>query len=416
MARIYQDSTGAYYTNEINPYGYEYPNGNQFVYPTPVPTPVPTPTPIPVPTPTPTPVPTPTPTPPIPDDVVNDLVSNVYTPFNLVNDKDVVFSSKESISLATWTDNNTELTSFFYDDSKNNRDYFLNSYDVDPVTNEEANIQFSISFGNVHGCGAPSVDASFTDDNSPTKAIYYNIKHVIGQEANDKIIINDVELDRIFAISIRQEQLQDKIKPSAWNLHVNFNSTDVYFIDNQSTSVDTTLDKYSIIAVNSDGTPFGGSTTIVGTVFLDKGLIILDVDVIETLVGATVFSNCGLDSINCSGSACDTVATGFADTNNNAVFLDGIQSFVMISEIATSSIIYFVRIKHDRYNHSNNTTYVQNDNGDLIYSSMVDNPFTYITTIGLYNDTNELLAVAKTSRPILKTYEREALVRVKLTF
>ena len=34
----------------------------------------------------------------------------------------------------------------------------------------------------------------------------------------------------------------------------------------------------------------------------------------------------------------------------------------------------------------------------------------------MYNDTNELLAVAKLSRPLLKDFTKEALVRVKLDF
>ena len=40
----------------------------------------------------------------------------------------------------------------------------------------------------------------------------------------------------------------------------------------------------------------------------------------------------------------------------------------------------------------------------------------YITTIGLYNDNNELLAVAKLSRPLPKDFTKELLVRVKLDF
>jgi len=34
----------------------------------------------------------------------------------------------------------------------------------------------------------------------------------------------------------------------------------------------------------------------------------------------------------------------------------------------------------------------------------------------MYNDTNELLAVAKLSRPLIKDFTKEALVRVKLDF
>ena len=47
---------------------------------------------------------------------------------------------------------------------------------------------------------------------------------------------------------------------------------------------------------------------------------------------------------------------------------------------------------------------------------MVENPVVYVTTIGLYNDYNELLAVAKLSKPFKKTFDRELLFRVKLDF
>jgi hypothetical protein len=47
---------------------------------------------------------------------------------------------------------------------------------------------------------------------------------------------------------------------------------------------------------------------------------------------------------------------------------------------------------------------------------MVNAPQTYITTVGMYNDNNELLAVAKLSRPLLKDFTKEALIRIKLDF
>ena len=50
------------------------------------------------------------------------------------------------------------------------------------------------------------------------------------------------------------------------------------------------------------------------------------------------------------------------------------------------------------------------------YFDFINNPQVYITTIGLYNDTNQLLAVAKLSRPLAKDFTKEALVRVKLDF
>jgi uncharacterized protein YebE (UPF0316 family) len=44
------------------------------------------------------------------------------------------------------------------------------------------------------------------------------------------------------------------------------------------------------------------------------------------------------------------------------------------------------------------------------------NPKAYITTVGMYNNNNELLAVAKLSKPLLKSFNREALIRIKLEY
>jgi len=54
--------------------------------------------------------------------------------------------------------------------------------------------------------------------------------------------------------------------------------------------------------------------------------------------------------------------------------------------------------------------------GEIRHNVMIDTPQSYITTIGLYNDNNDLLAVAKLSRPLLKDFTKETLIRVKLDY
>ena len=54
--------------------------------------------------------------------------------------------------------------------------------------------------------------------------------------------------------------------------------------------------------------------------------------------------------------------------------------------------------------------------GEVIYDNFINAPQSYITTVGMYNDVNELVAVAKMSRPLLKDFTKEALIRVKLDF
>ncbi len=64
----------------------------------------------------------------------------------------------------------------------------------------------------------------------------------------------------------------------------------------------------------------------------------------------------------------------------------------------------------------NNPSFTSGSNGQLSQTTFIGDPKTYITTIGLYNDNQELLAVAKLSKPLLKSFQREALIRVKLDF
>ena len=88
-------------------------------------------------------------------------------------------------------------------------------------------------------------------------------------------------------------------------------------------------------------------------------------------------------------------------------------NFQLNSQETISSNYVFVRIRNADYNYTTNPTFISGS-GDLQFSTMINSPQTYITTVGMYNANNELLAVAKMSRPLVKDFTKEALVRVKL--
>ncbi len=75
-----------------------------------------------------------------------------------------------------------------------------------------------------------------------------------------------------------------------------------------------------------------------------------------------------------------------------------------------------MRARSGETNYSENPSFISGSTGEVIYDDFIDNPTTYITTVGLYNDVNELIAVAKLSRPLKKDFTKELLVRVKLDF
>ena len=77
---------------------------------------------------------------------------------------------------------------------------------------------------------------------------------------------------------------------------------------------------------------------------------------------------------------------------------------------------YFVRANNREFNFSNNPTFVSGSVGQFAQSLFERDPHVYITTVGLYDDSNELLAVAKTSKPIEKSFDKEIAIKVKLDF
>ena len=78
---------------------------------------------------------------------------------------------------------------------------------------------------------------------------------------------------------------------------------------------------------------------------------------------------------------------------------------------------YFVRAKNADFNYSQNPTWSSGSDGQFLVEAFKGNPKTYITTVALYGEaSDDILAIAKLSKPILKDSTREALIKVKLDF
>ena len=90
-------------------------------------------------------------------------------------------------------------------------------------------------------------------------------------------------------------------------------------------------------------------------------------------------------------------------------------SFTLNSYETVSSDYVFVRVPNNQFNYTTNPSIISGS-GALLYSTLINNPQTYMTTVGLYNDNQELLAVAKLSKPLVKDFTKEALVQVKLNW
>jgi hypothetical protein len=94
----------------------------------------------------------------------------------------------------------------------------------------------------------------------------------------------------------------------------------------------------------------------------------------------------------------------------------GMSHFQIQSEETITSDYVFCRVRNSQANYSVNPSFISSSTGEILDPVLINSPEVYITAVGMYNDSNELLAVAKLSRPLRKDFTKEALIRVKLDF
>jgi hypothetical protein len=146
-----------------------------------------------------------------------------------------------------------------------------------------------------------------------------------------------------------------------------------------------------------------------GIVFYQAGVMVLTSSIwtgtTDFFSGATE-GNRTVDQQLVSGSI-----SGSADA-----FRHRLQNLQFNNTTEINSQVYFCRASHNKFNYSNNPTYL-NQSAIRVKNLNRDNPpVAYVTTIGLYNSQNELLAVAKLSEPIRKDPTNELTLRVRLDY
>ena len=161
---------------------------------------------------------------------------------------------------------------------------------------------------------------------------------------------------------------------------------------------------------NGDGTFGDGSDAGKGIVFYQAGVAILTASVFDVGAGSAQFANPPSGPKSISAALKEISISSSCDAFRHRLYNI---SFNNSTEI--NSTIYFCRLPVNKFNYSSNPTYtsgskirVKNEASDL--------PVAYVTTIGLYNTQNELLAVAKLSEPLKKTPQNEMTLRVRLDY
>jgi len=161
----------------------------------------------------------------------------------------------------------------------------------------------------------------------------------------------------------------------------------------------------------------------VGLVFYQAGIAVISGSIFNDSDAGGVLSTATSVGTSVLGNPLNKLAgqTGFQFVSGSSISgsCDAIRnriyniSFNNTTEL--NSTIYYCRAAHNEFNYSSNPSYL-NQSKIRVKDTSLDQPLSYITTVGLYSANNELLAVAKVSEPIKKTPDTELTLRVRLDY
>jgi hypothetical protein len=340
-----------------------------------------------------------------------------FIPFQ---DDDSVISS-EAITAPIWTANVYNLTASYTASTQqtdNTGKYYLNVYNL-LYGSDGSEVQYSVAYGHISGSGS-AVFNSLVDEKTPTRDIYGQFRNLVyGDEGSVFNFGGNGGVSRdIFAINVNRSRYKEKINTGTWNLALKNGSSYIYLTDNsKDTSVNSFIggNRVYYIVSGSNGSSYNTSSIQTdsgsyGYFFPDMGVYILNPRAL-----ALSYANGGIGMTIDETNAKSYTAVYNINADRLYRVINSGSLFQAKSEETISSRYFFVNAKSSQLNYTTNPSIID-ENGNVLYSILIDNPQVFPTTIGLYNDANELLAVAKLSKPLPKDFTKQITCRVKLEF
>ena len=366
------------------------------------------------------------------------ISTGIYKRFG---DFDKVNAKIEVVTTGLWSGDSGSLAQFFTASSQttaNSGYYYANVYDYNPVAfSDTAEVQFAIAYGHVDGSGSMNLadnDASLL----ATKATYAQYRAMLLDPTDTKFSFENssgvlTDANGIYVINIARSRYREKMDAGNWSLKLaGANGVVTTLIDNSGKKFGDDLGlsgrTFKVVSGSLNlgtqneatvNTTTGSNGQGLGLFYPDRGIIVLNAAAVGSIIGniptQTIYTKDG--AVVISGS----VAPSHLQTSeqfNQYRLLSAMKGGADFEARRTENIStqhFFVRATNREFNYSNNPTYVDAD-GFFVEGTFETDPQTFITTVGLLNDSNELIATAKTSQPIVKSFDKEVLIKVKLSF
>ena len=327
---------------------------------------------------------------------------------------------------------------------------FQSVYDY-PYLSSSSNHIFDITMGYDE---SSAFSSSAATQNSKKINLYNQFSQLLlgytGSDNTVRLFESDLTLDQTgsmtscFFLSFSRLLVKDQIKKGSFSMKIGTGSWGQPWPTGSANAPSAMLTLQDLSAsVNGEGTTnvVGGdygllydttaslTSRALGVIFYQAGVIVLTSSIFDDMAEETAkhpgISPAGTHGHyflsgspqdgephvrSVSGAFTGSVISSSCDALRHRIYN---VSFNNSTEI--NSTIYFCRVPHNKYNYSSNPTYLSSSQ-IRVKSIASDEPVSYITTIGLYNSSNELLATAKLSEPLKKTPTNEITLRVRLDY
>lgn len=295
---------------------------------------------------------------------------------------------------------------------------FQSVYDY-PYLSSSANHIFDISVGLSSRSGLSS---SLNQQNNKKINVYNQMAQVLAGnditgsilefDKDGNILAGGEKLREVFFVNFSRLLVKDEIKKDSFRLIIGTGSFATPFAGTLRTvgdygaqneyRVNSPAGEYGILYTSSVNIDPSGSSGV-GLLFYQAGIAVLTASL---FAGATMTGSTGNVSNLFQTSSMQVAADSLRRR---------IQSINFNNTTELNSTIYFCRLNHNEFNYSSNPTYLSSSKM-VVKNSSMDNPVSYITSVGLYSADNELLAVAKLSEPLKKDPTNEMILRVRLDY
>jgi len=363
---------------------------------------------------------------------INTISNGIYKKFGTI---DKVTNRTEIVTSGIWSGDTgsfnvaSNYTSSAQVASTSGR-YYLDVYNTADTGSGE--VQFSIAYGDVEGFGAPTITQD-DDSTSPTKATYNQYKNVLLDSSDNYFSVytgstaGGADMTSFYAININRARYKERLDPGNISIDLSGSIGSITLIDDSGgtdENVTTAGRVYNLVSGSLNigsaltasihpinGYSATGSRVGYGLFYPDMGIILLNPKALASAINSDL------------GQASSSISSVYHQNNGSKSgsvallkSLAGGADFQVRRTENVSTSHYFVRANNREFNFSNNPTFVTGSVGAFAQSLFERDPHVYITTVGLYDDANELLAVAKTSKPVEKSFDKEIAIKVKLDF